>query len=140
MTTAPADPRSPGRTVPAARGDRDRNERRGRWIAATLLLGVVVVGVVIVSLSVDEGPRKDTQGQLTEQGGAKPHIIPRPNEGQAPQDPGDPGGWEQLGLFGMIVGGLGVITLVVVRGSARVRANRAAWLAAGGSGHDGAVD
>ncbi len=32
-------------------------------------------------------------------GGELGHIVPRPNSGQAPETPGDPGGTEQVGLF-----------------------------------------
>lgn len=114
-------------------------DRRALWAAGLLLVGVIFAGTLVAAATLDGGPRRDTQGQLTEEGGAKPHIIPRPNEGRAPQDPGDPGGWEQLALLGTIVVALGAITVVVARGGRRARANRAAWLAAGRSGHDGAL-
>ena len=68
-----------------------------------VLLVAIVGGTALVSLFVDDGPRKDTWGQLEEEGGSKPHIIPRPNSGKAPEEAGDRGGWAQLSLLGLIV-------------------------------------
>lgn len=41
--------------------------------------------------------------------------IPRPNSGVAPEDPGDRGGYLQLGLLAVLVGGIGFIGFRVVR-------------------------
>lgn len=117
-----------------------RNDRRTLILAAGLLAGVIIAGMVVVALSVDEGPRTDTQGQLAEQGGAKPHIIPRPNDGHPPEDPGDRGGWEQLSLFGVLAVAIVGIGVMVFRGGRSARANRAAWRAAAATGRDGALD
>ena len=62
------------------------------------------------------GPGKDTQGQLQEQGGPKPHIIPRPGEGHAPEHPNERGGWEQFMTLGLIVAAVGT-SLVGVAGA-----------------------
>lgn len=131
-------------TVPPAKAaatprSRDSADRRSIWAAGLLLVGVIFVGMFVVAATLGDGPRQDTKGQLTEDGGAKPHIIPRPNEGRAPEDPGDPGGWAQLMLLGLIVVSLGGITVVITRGTRRARSNRQEWLAAAQSGHDGAV-
>ena len=107
-------------------------------MAAGLILGVVILlGVVIVAATSDPGPRRDTQGQLTEDGGAKPHIIPRPGEGRAPQNPGDRGGSEQLALFGVMAVALGGIGFMALRGGRRARTGREAWKAAARSGGEG---
>lgn len=115
-------------------------DRRTLVLSGALLAGVILAGVVLVAVTAEDGPRQDTQGQLTEAGGAKPHIIPRPNEGRAPEDPGDRGGWEQLTLFGLLAAALTGIGFAVFRGGASARANRAAWRAAAATGRDGAVD
>lgn len=105
---------------------------RRTLILSALVLGLVLVaGVAFIALTVDSGPRKDTQSQLQEEGGAKPAIIPQPNSGTAPKDPGDRGGWEQLLLFGLMTVGVGVIGVFALRGNRSARANRAAWRAAG---------
>jgi hypothetical protein len=129
--------RPPARTR-AASGTVDRR----MMIAAAALLGIVIIGgILVVSFSVDSGPRKDTQGQLQEDGGAKPHIIERPNSGHAPTNPGDRGGWEQLGLLSLIIVAVSGIGVVAFRGARRrPRPSRAAWEAAASSDHDGAVD
>lgn len=128
--------------APAPRSS-DATARRTAIWAALLLAGAIVGGVVGVAVLTDGstgGTRRDTQGQLAEGGGAKPHIIERPNSGRAPKDPGDRGGWEQLSLLGLIVVAVVAIVVVAVRGGgARARAGRAAWRAAAESGHDGAV-
>ena len=110
---------------------KDTNDGRRAFILAGLALTlVVVIGVVAVTLTSDPGPRRDTQGQLTEDGGAKPHIIPRPGEGKAPENPGDRGGWEQLALFALMLAAMVGIGFVIFHGSRKTRAARARWLAA----------
>lgn len=99
-------------------------------MAAAVLFLAVAVGVIVLTTSVNSGERKDTQGQLQEDGGAKPHIIPLPNSGTPPKNPGDRGGWEQFLVMGLIVAGLGVIGVLALRGNRTARANRAAWRAA----------
>ncbi len=49
-------------------------------------------------------------------------ILPRPNSGQAPENPGDPGGWQQLLLLGLIVVALVAIATLVIRQSRKERA------------------
>jgi hypothetical protein len=107
------------------------SDRRQYWIAG-LVLGVSLLAItVIVSVAADKpSTRQDTQGQLQEGGGAKPHIIPLPDSGQAPDDPGDRGGWEQLMTLGLILAGVGLVAGLVWRGTRRPRSGRRAWLAA----------
>lgn len=54
--------------------------------------------------------------------GVPGNIIPEPNSGIAPEDPGDRGGWQQWVVLGVIVAGVGVIVGLVVRESRRKRA------------------
>lgn len=114
--------------------------RRMMWASALLLTLTIVGGTALTAVMIDDGPRRDTWGQLTEQGGYKPHIIPRPNEGRPPEDPGDRGGWAQFMVLGLIVVSVGGIATVIIRGTSSSRARRAMWLAAADSGRDGALD
>lgn len=124
--------------TPAAGGDTSR--RTIIW-SAVLLAVVIIGGVAVVAATSDVGPRRDTQGQLPEEGGAKPHIIERPNSGRAPENPGERGGWEQLSLLGLIMVAVVVIVTVAVRGGGKkARAGRAAWKAAAATGRDGAAE
>lgn len=109
-------------------------------LAAAVLVVVLVGGIAVVTFFSDGGPRKDTQGQLREQGGAKPHIIERPNSGVAPKDAGDRGGWEQLALFGVLALAIVGIGVAVFRSGGRARDGRRAWQAAAATGRDGVVD
>ena len=78
------------------------SERRTFVSAGAILFGVISVLSVSTTFPTDEGARQDTNGQIQEQGGAKPHIIPRPGEGAKPQQAGDRGGWLQLTLAGLL--------------------------------------
>ena len=92
-----------------------------RWPVVLLITGVLVaLMVVFVAVYPDDGtgngpPRSEPRA---------PRIIERPEEGRAPEHPGDPGGWQQLALLGLLVAGLGTVTLLVWRSSRRAR-NRA---------------
>lgn len=52
--------------------------------------------------------------------------IPQPNSGTAPENPGDRGGYLQLGLLAIIVGGIGFIGYRVVQGGKQNLATAAA--------------
>ncbi|MCU1351934.1 MAG: hypothetical protein JWM05_1143, partial [Acidimicrobiales bacterium] len=117
--------------VPPGRRAPQPTDRRQQWIAGIVLaVALLGAGILTAVATRNSGPRRDTQGQLQEQGGAKPHIIPTPNSGHAPTGPGDRGGWEQLLTLGLIVGGLALLGLLAWRGSRHARAGRQAWLAA----------
>lgn len=51
-------------------------------------------------------------------------IIPQPNSGQAPENPSDPGGWQQYMVFGLIIGGMTLIVLIAWRQSVQARRAR----------------
>ncbi len=116
-------------------------DRRTLVVSALALLVVIVGGMAIVAITSDpeNNGRRDTQGQLQEQGGAKPHIIPLPGDGQAPAAPNERGGSEQLALFGLVMAAIVGIGVVVFRGGKRARVGREEWLAAGRTGHDGVL-
>lgn len=117
--------------------DGERDERRTFVVAGAVFLGVLVVLIALVAV-VAGGEASDGTSPTTtiacEPGDAaclaaqrsaeRPGIIPRPGEGRAPDDPGEPGGWEQVALFGVIVAGLGVIATLVVRSVRRNAAHR----------------
>lgn len=114
---------APPSTGPARSGpSTGASDRRSYWTAGIVLF-VAIAGLITVSVvTAPAGPRKDTLGQLQEQGGAKPHIIPRPGEGQAPQHPSDRGGWQQFLVLGLIVAGVGAIGGLAWRSGRRARA------------------
>lgn len=64
----------------------------------------------------------DTRPVIDDPNSPLGNMLPRPNSGQAPDSPNDPGGWQQFLVFGLIAGGLGVIVLLVRRESRRARA------------------
>ena len=120
-------------------------------VAAVVMVVALAAGAAIVALTSGSGDRDRTLGATTEQElvaalaeeGAltgSPDIIPDPSQGRAPEDPGDPGGWQQLALFGLLAASLVGIGVVVFRGGKRSQANRARWHAAAATGRDGAAD
>ena len=97
------------------------SERRSYWIAAIVLFAAIAALTATAVLTTSSGPRKDTDGQIQEQGGAKPHIIPRPGEGETPDRPNDRGGWQQVLVLGLVVAGLGGVAGLAWRSSRRAR-------------------
>lgn len=105
-----------------------------------VLLVAIVGGIAVVVLQSDSGIRQQPSTSEGPAGEVIPRIIPRPGEGQAPQNAGDRGGWEQVGLFVLILAAMAGIGVVIFRGGRAARAGRAAWTAAAATGRDGAVD
>lgn len=101
-------------------------------LAAALLFGAILAGVLAFALLTDPGePTRPT---------GKTAIIPNPNEGSAPSEPGDRGSGEQLALMGGIILVLTGIGVFAVRGrGAASRPKRAAWEAAAATDRDGAA-
>lgn len=54
------------------------------------------------------------------------NSLPKPGQGMAPRDAGDPGGWLQTSLFFLICAAILVIVGLVWRSSSRARARRTA--------------
>lgn len=51
-------------------------------------------------------------------------ILPQPDSGTPPDDAGDRGGWAQLAVLGLTVGGVAVVGLLAARSARRARAGR----------------
>lgn len=94
------------------------------------LLVLVVVALVLSGGAGDPDPATTSTVACTpgdevclaaQQSGERPGIIPHPGDGRAPADPGEPGGWEQLALLGVIVVAVGAIVAGVVRSTRRAR-------------------
>ena len=113
-------------------------DRRTLWIAAAVLFGSIVIGVAAVAIFSDPGT--PTPKTRAEQASERPRSIEQPNSGQKPEKPGDRGGWEQMLVFTVVCLSIVAIFAGATRGGTRkAKAGRAAWKAAGESGHDGAV-
>lgn len=63
----------------------------------------------------------DTRPVVDDPNSPAGNILPRPNTGQAPDSPNDPGGWQQYLVFALIIGGLALIAAMVIRESKRAR-------------------
>ncbi|MEZ5203046.1 MAG: hypothetical protein R2701_01270 [Acidimicrobiales bacterium] len=100
-------------------------------VAAGLLFGAILIGVLALTVFSDPGTPTKPDNKVS--------IIPQPNQGVAPENGGDRGGWEQLALLGTIIVVVAGIGVIAVRGRGTARPGRAAWEAAGASDHDGAV-
>lgn len=70
----------------------------------------------------DEDTTTTTSQEIRDSDTGLNDIVPQPNSGEAPDDPSDPGGWQQYMVFGLIIGGMAVIVMIVVRQSRRARA------------------
>jgi hypothetical protein len=93
-------------------------------LAAIALVSIVLVAPGLVGTAVAQTPEPPltTGSSVPDAGQGVPPIIPRPNSGEAPDDPGDRGGWQQLAVLGVVIGGLGLIAALVVRDGRRKRA------------------
>jgi len=123
--------------VAASPPDSDTGERRRLVMAGLAFFGVLVVLIGLVAVfgggSGDERQTPvttvacapdDAACRAAQQSGERPGIIPQPNEGHAPTDAGEPGGWEQVALFFALVAGLAVIVALVVRSTRRAAGRR----------------
>jgi hypothetical protein len=97
-------------------------DEHGR-VRRLLVLTVFVLGMLVAppALAQSDDGRDEPVTTTTAGGG---DIIPRPNTGVEPEDPGDRGGALQSVLFVGIVGGIVLIGALVVRQSRRARAER----------------
>jgi hypothetical protein len=84
--------------------------------------GTVVATVAPAASSVPDEPAGITTSTLPEDDGEVGRIIPLPNSGREPSDPGDRGGWQQATLFFAICAVIGAIGVYVWWRSRRNRA------------------
>lgn len=102
-------------------------------LAGAVFVGamVVLIGVAVLFSGGAGDPRTtasttpcasdDVECQASQRSAERPGIIPKPGEGQAPDEPGDRGGWEQIAVFVALVAGISLIIGLVVRSSRRAR-------------------
>jgi len=114
-------------------------DRKTIWLSALAMVVILLGGLLVTTVVLDAGPAGKTKVDVTDSSGAKPVSIPQPNTGTGPKTSGDRGGWEQLAVFGLMLGAMLGIGVVVFRGGKKSRAGKAQWMAAGESGHDGAL-
>lgn len=89
-------------------------------VLMVLLVPVAIVAALAVPVgAADEDEPATTTQQVADEDSPLGDIIPRPNSGRAPDSPNDPGGWQQYMVFGLIVGGMAAIVLLVRRSSKR---------------------
>jgi hypothetical protein len=90
------------------------------------LVGLLCTAALLVGPTAVEAQSGDTTTSIDAGDGPSPagNIVPRPNSGQAPDSPNDPGGWQQYLVFALIFAGLGVIVVLAVRESRRARGVR----------------
>jgi hypothetical protein len=97
-------------------------------IATTATAAVAALMATVLAVprawSVDQVRQSDTTVATSDEGSSVGNILPRPNTGQAPDSPNDPGGWQQYLVFALIFAGLGAIVLFATRESRRARAER----------------
>ena len=119
-----------------------RRSARPRWRRAAFALAFALLVAVGLSLNAPAASaRASASGSATgDADGDAPvttstlptdnrelgDIIPEPNQGAEPQDPGDPGGWLQVSLFFLVCGAILVIVGVVWLSSRRARRAQAA--------------
>ena len=140
MTSPAGSPLTPAEQTAASSAHRRTTgefSRRTLVLSALVLFGALAIGIGAIAIFSDPGP--PTPRVPGEQ--VQPRAIERPNQGQAPQSPGDRGGWEQLAILGLIIVAVAGIGIVIARGGgSKAKANRERWKAAAASGQDGAVD
>lgn len=89
-------------------------------VAASLAL-LLLIAPDSSAAPVQDGDSDQTGEELAppEPAVESPDIIPEPNSGSPPDDPGDPGGWQQLSLLALIILAVTAILLLVRRESRR---------------------
>lgn len=92
-------------------------------LAASVAVAVVLVASGTTPVAGQDEP-STTTALVSDEDSPLGDIIPRPNSGQAPDSPNDPGGWQQYMVFGLLVAGMVGIVLLVRRSSRRALAAR----------------
>lgn len=89
-------------------------------VGARLVAVVLVVLVALPAVPVAAAQPASTTSTTLDPSATG--ILPRPNSGAPPGDPGDRGGWAQGLVFALTLAGIGVVVAMVVRSSRRARA------------------
>jgi hypothetical protein len=85
-------------------------------VAVSVVLGALGVVATAIAAPTPAGAQdapSSTTAPVRDEDSPLGDIIPRPGSGQAPDSPNDPGGWQQYLVFGLIVGGMAAIVLLV---------------------------
>lgn len=106
---------------------------RRRYVAAAVAMVAAIIGLALAAGYLADDPPPVPADEV----GDDPHIIPRPGTGKAPERPGDRGGWGQLLVLGVVIGGVATVGLLAWRSSVRARARAAGRQGPIGSGADG---
>jgi len=124
----------------------NQDARRTTIIAALVVFGAVIVGAVLVVLLSGDGDGDGSSATTTSivvgpdgeelPAYERPSSLPEPGSGRAPEDSGDPGGWEQGLLFGLLAVALLGIGVAIFRGGRRAQAGRARWREAAEPGRE----
>ncbi len=113
VTATPTDARS---SKPVADG------RRAFWKAGLIMtVGIVALIVLFVLLSPSPGPGLTQQQEINKLQTQAPQIIPNPDEREKATNPGDPGGWEQVMLLGVMVTGMVTVGGLAYRASRKAK-------------------
>ena len=94
-----------------------------RYVCAALVALALVAGPAVSARADGTSTTTPTTLPVEDPGAAR--VIPLPNSGRKPADAGDPGGWGQLLLFGLLlVASASIFGRVLWAGHQRSRANR----------------
>jgi hypothetical protein len=107
------------------------SERKKTTVVAVVFFGVLglLLAAVLISAYVGYHPTAEQRAEARNEALAQPQSISGPDYGQKPTNPGDPGGWEQLAVGGLIGVALAGGAAFVIRSS--YKAKRAREQAAG---------
>lgn len=101
------------------------SDRKKFWVAVAVVFGAIIVTAGAAAIAHDRFEPPPAQRAETHQEAVQqPSSLERPDYGRKPEHPGDPGGWEQLALLGLLIVALGGGTALVVRSSRRARRSR----------------
>lgn len=106
----------------------DWSDRKKTTVVAVVFFGAlgVLLGAVLIAAAVSYHPSAEQRAADHNEAIADPQSISGPDYGQAPAHPGDPGGWEQLALGGLLTVVLAGGGLLLIRSSHRARRRNAA--------------
>lgn len=109
----------------------ERKDRRAIVVASAILFGVLAVMLAIALITAPwvEGSSADRRAARND-AIARDQSVARPDYGHKPHHPGDPGGWEQLALGGLLAVALVGGTWRVVHVSRKAKATRRSTAAA----------